>query len=480
MIPAMNPPVDIAETNPGCDNVRRLAYLLSIYPAISHTFLLNEIMELRKKGFVIDVASINKPRWERGTLSDSVADALGKTFYVKNGKPLQTCLLLLKVLVTRPFVVCRGLRGAWQLQSRNAAGVLYSLFYLAEALIVGEWLRSRGHSHLHIHFGGPVATVGMLASIAWRIPYSITIHGPDEFYGVETFCLRQKIQRAQFVLCISDYCRSQIMKLSEPERWNKLHLLRLGVDTQLFQPAPKKGAGHTLELICVGRLVADKGHLVLLGAFYRLLSRGHKIRLRIIGDGTERRNLESFVRQNGLGDSVTLEGALSHESTRQLLARADIFVLASFAEGLPVALMEAMAMEVACVSTYIAGIPELIRSEVDGVLVPASSEDGLVEALERLIMDSDLRHSLACSGRQRILELYRLDTNIGLLAATLGAQLEQMPSSGRGIAAPSYVPLVQVTSDNVGAWRASNMSLFKLLAGITCCLEMYRGIMYRC
>jgi len=206
-----------------------------------------------------------------------------------------------------------------------------------------------------------------------------------------------------------------------------------------------KGDRSVVEIICVGRLVPDKGHLVLLRAFSCLLSRGCKLRLRIIGDGTERRRLESFILEIGLRESVILEGALNHDNTRRLLAQADIFVLASFAEGLPVALMEAMAMEIPCVSTYIAGIPELIRSEVDGLLVPASSEAALVEALSRLIMDADVRRSLGRSGRRRVLDLYSLDANVRLLAKTMRAQLEQLPVSGCGPVIPSYAEPVQVT-----------------------------------
>jgi colanic acid/amylovoran biosynthesis glycosyltransferase len=440
----MNSLGDVPEDTANRNHGRRLAYLLSVYPAISHTFLLNEISELRKRGFVIDVASINKPKWAGSMISDSVAGALQTTFYVKARKPLHLCRLLLKVLVTRPDVVCRGLFAVWQLESRSAAATIFSLFYLVEALILGDWLCRHGHTHLHIHFGGPVATVGILTSMAWRIPYSLTIHGPEEFYDVDKSYLRKKVEKARFVLCISDYCRSQLMKLSEPAQWDKLHVVRLGVDAHLFAPRLERKNDGGLVLVCVGRLVPDKGYLVLLRAFSRLLSGGYKLRLRIIGDGTERRRMESFILDNRLGDSVTLEGALNHDATRELLAQADIFVLASFAEGLPVALMEAMAMEIPCVSTYIAGIPELIRSEVDGLLVPASSEESLVEALARLIMNADLRRSLARSGRQRVLDLYNLDANACMLAKTFESQLDKETAKVRGLSSPSYVPAMRV------------------------------------
>jgi glycosyltransferase involved in cell wall biosynthesis len=313
----------------------------------------------------------------------------------------------------------RGLRVALSLDPFNPGAALYALLYLAEALLLGDWLQRRGHSHLHIHFGGPVATVGMLTALAWKLSYSLMIHGPDEFYDVEKFYLRQKVENARFVLCISDYSRSQVMKVSNPSHWSKLHVVRLGVDLHTFAPVPAGAPSGPLELLCVGRLVAAKGHLVLLRAFADLRRRGHDIRLRLIGNGAGRAEIEAFIAQEKLYDCVILEGALNHEATRQKLMLAGIFVLASFAEGVPVALMEAMAMEIPCVSTFVAGIPELIRGGLDGLLVPPSSATALSAALESLIVDADLRRRLGASARSRVAELYNLEKNTRFLASVL-------------------------------------------------------------
>ncbi len=409
---------DIKDDQPSTQR-RRFAYLLSIYPAISHTFFLNEIAALRNLGFAIDVASINRPELAAGFASAVEAAELQTTFYIKAMSSARIFLILLKVLFWHPQVVFRGLRAALSLDGWNLRATGYALFYLAEALLLGDWLRRRGHNHLHIHFGGPVATVGMLASIAWQFSYSLMIHGPEEFYDVEKFYLRRKVERAQFVLCISDYCRSQVMKVSDPAHWRKIHVVRLGVDLRLFAPAPPVGPSNAIEIICVGRLVPAKGHLILLRAFCDLVRRGHNLRLRLIGDGIERRETESFVTREKLHASVIFEGSLNHEETRQRLARADIFVLASFAEGLPIALMEAMAMGIPCISTFVAGIPELIRDGLDGLLVPASSDQALSAALERLISDEELRRRFAIAGRQRVEEFYDLQKNVRSLADTL-------------------------------------------------------------
>jgi colanic acid/amylovoran biosynthesis glycosyltransferase len=405
----------------------RLAYLLSIYPAISHTFFLNEIAALRRLGFVIDVASINRPERAAGPASAIEASELKTTFYIKAMSPTRTSLLLLKIFFRRPQVVFRGLRAALSLDSWNLPATGYALFYLAEALLLGDWLWRRGHKHLHIHFGGPVATVGLLAAMAWQVSYSLMIHGPDEFFDVEKFYLRQKVERAHFVLCISDYCRSQVMKVCDPVHWTKLHVVRLGVDLGIFGPVAPVDRGDAIEIACVGRFVPAKGHLILLRTFANLLRGGYSLRLRLIGDGSERSEMESFLAREKLGGSVILEGALNHEATRHKLMQADIFVLASFAEGLPVALMEAMAMGIPCISTFVAGIPELIRDGLDGLLVPASSEHALSAALERLISDAELRRRFAIAGRRRVEEFYDLQKNVQSLADILQSYIREVP-----------------------------------------------------
>jgi glycosyltransferase involved in cell wall biosynthesis len=166
--------------------------------------------------------------------------------------------------------------------------------------------------------------------------------------------------------------------------------------------------------LCVGRLVPSKGQLILLRACDLLHSKGYSFRVRLVGAGPDREHLEAFAKQKGI--AVIFEGAKSHDETRILMGRADIFALASFAEGVPVALMEAMAMEVPCVSTRVAGIPELIRDGLDGLLVPASSVEALASALQRLTEDPLLRRSFGVAGCKRVLELYNLPQNVGSLA----------------------------------------------------------------
>jgi colanic acid/amylovoran biosynthesis glycosyltransferase len=405
---------------------RRIAYLLSRYPAVSHSFFLNEILQLRRLGLEIEVASINSPDRSKDVLPPAELEESARTYYVKHGSRLRAGGILLQTMLLRPGVFYRGLKCALELGGWDLHAKLYALFYLAEALLVGDWMRRRGCSHLHVHFSTAVATVGMLAASAWRIPYSLSVHGPDEFHNVGEYYLEQKVARAKFVFCISDFCRSQLMRLSSPDHWKKLEVIRLGVDPAVFAPRcrQERGAGDTFAIVCVGRLVPAKGQLILLRALAELLEQGFKVRLQLVGEGEDRRHLEAFVGGSStLSSAVEFKGALSHEETRKVLEGADLFVLPSFAEGLPVALMEAMAMEIPCISTYVAGIPELIRDGVEGRLLPASSEVNLVSAIREMIEYPQQRRRLAAAGRQRVLALHDLTENARRLAVAFETNL---------------------------------------------------------
>jgi colanic acid/amylovoran biosynthesis glycosyltransferase len=393
----------------------RIAYLLSQYPAISHTFFLKEILGLEQLGFQIKTSSINLPDRPVTVLTPSEAEASRSTYYIKAANYWEAIKTLASVLSRHPRVYLRGIRAALQLGTWNVYRQLYSFLYLLEALLLGAWMEKHQLHHLHVHFGGPVSTVGMLTAQAWNYSYSLTIHGPEEFYDVDLFHLPQKFRDAKFIFCISNFCRSQVMKYSPPSQWDNIHVLPLGVDTNQFAPMPRK-SGTTVQLISVGRLVPAKGQLVLLQALGSLVNRGLTFHLTLIGDGSDKKLLKQFVASHHLDHLVTFRGALNHDETRAQLALSDIFVLPSFAEGVPVALMEAMAMEIPCVSTQIAGIPELIRNETDGILVPASSVDALADALQRLIEDEGLRRRFGSSARNRVIEHYNLTRNVQKLA----------------------------------------------------------------
>ena len=413
----------------------RTAYLLSRYPAVSHTFFLDEVIGLRALGMEIETVSINAPDRALTDLPEVESAEAANTYYVKGpgaaGRLVAAC-------VAHPLVLLRGLFAVLRMPRLRLRERGFWLLYLAEAMLIGGWMRERRIRHLHVHFGGAVATVGMLTAKAWRLPWSLTIHGPEELLNVEAYHVREKINAAEFVFCISDFCRSQLCRLMAPEQWSKFSVMRLGVDPRVLQPraqsVPRRlkphigGSGFgtaeavpfggadsserkTAELVCTGRLVAEKGQRVLLEALVLLRARGVSVHATLIGGGPELGNLKSFVAEHGLGEEVTFAGALSHGQTLDRVREADVFALASFAEGISVALMEAMSMGVPCVSTTIAGIPELIANGVDGLLVPPANAEALAAALHSLLKDTEYRQALGARGRERVEHEYNLRTN---------------------------------------------------------------------
>jgi glycosyltransferase involved in cell wall biosynthesis len=247
------------------------------------------------------------------------------------------------------------------------------------------------------------------------VGYSLTVHGPDEFYDVQGQYLVEKIAAADFVVCISSYTRSQLMKLSPYADWSKFFVARLGVDVSVFS-SMDRNPPDCFEILCVGRLVPAKGQHLLIAAIERLTLEGRRVQLRLVGDGPDEASLRTQAARILHPECVVFEGAVNQDRIRSLYAAAHVFCLPSFAEGLPVVLMEAMAMGIPCVSTSIAGIPELIRNEMDGLLVAAGDTDALVASLGRLMDDSGLCTRLATSGRARVFEQHNLTRNIKSLA----------------------------------------------------------------
>jgi len=400
----------------------RLAYLVSEYPAVSHTFILREVRGLRALGFEVLTASINAPR-QPAAMASADRDEASRTFYIKPAGALAALRAHLQTLRRHPLAYLRGLGFALGLGGGDLRQLLFSVFYFTEALMLGNWMARRGVRHLHVHFANAAATVGLITSRIFGTGFSLTVHGPDEFYDVKRLRLKEKIEGAAFVFCISQFARSQLMKLVDVSQWSKLEVSRLGVDAGVFKPRPFRRSPSPLSLLCVGRLVPAKGQHVLIAALDRLLRSGRNVTLRLVGDGPDRTSLEREVTRRGLCARVSFAGSVNQDQIGQYYCEADVFVLASFAEGIPIVLMEAMAMEIPCVATAIAGIPELIRNEVDGLLVPPADDRALADAIGRLVEDEQLRWRLGQAARQRVKDQFDLELNVARLACRFNARL---------------------------------------------------------
>lgn len=402
----------------------RLGYLVSRYPAISHTFILREVLLLAPLGITVIPASINEPdRPTAGLTAEEQVEA-ARTFYVKRSGLASALAAALGCLTSRPGPFFSTLLEAFRLAGADLKKLVYQLFYFIEACLLAQWLRRERLSHLHVHFATPASMVGLLAARLAGVTLSITVHGPDEFYDAPGYRLAEKIAACQFLCCIGSYARSQLMKLSPPEHWDRFEVAPLGVDPSQFPPRPFRDDPDPFEILCVGRLVPAKGQHILIQAATRLSQQGRRFVLNFVGDGPDRASLEAEARRLHIEAHVHFAGSVNQDRIREFYRRADVFALASFAEGVPVVLMEAMSMEVPCVTTWITGIPELIRNGLDGMLVSASDDVALAAALAKLQDDPGLRRRLGAAGRARIVDQYNLPRNVERLAAIFRRRLQ--------------------------------------------------------
>jgi len=240
---------------------------------------------------------------------------------------------------------------------------------------------------------------------------------------VPGFYLPVKVKDAAFVCCISHFTRSQLMTFTPPSHWHKLEVSPLGVDPLIFTPRPFRQNPMPFEILCVGRLVPEKGQWILIQAVTQLLAQGYPLRLHIVGEGPARQHLETEIQQQQVTEHIIFTGAVNQDQIMTFYRQADLFVIASFAEGLPIVLMEAMLMEIPCITTHITGIPELIKNGQNGLLVPPSDTQALIEAIIYLINNEELRLQIGKAGRQRVLEQYELKKNTEQLATIFRCRL---------------------------------------------------------
>lgn len=393
----------------------RVAYLTSEYPALSHTFILREITSLRRQGLSIATSSIRKPE-HLEKMTDTERQEAQETYYIKETPKLDILGMHLGLFLRNPMAYGRMFKEAFKVWKRNLGHPIKAIGYLAEAGILLHWMRESKCSHLHVHFANPASTVALIASRYGSISFSLSIHGPDVFYNVDAHLLKEKLQAALFTRSISHYCQGQLMRLVPHSFWERIHIVRCGIEPETFSRA--QAPQNTVpQLLCVGRLVNAKGQHTLLQACRALSDQKRAYHLTFVGDGEDRRSLEQLTQSLGIDNCVTFTGALGQDDVRQHYRTADLFVLPSFAEGVPVVLMEAMASEISVVSTRITGIPELIEHGKEGSLVPSADVQSLVQVLQHLLDHPDERKRLADQGRKKVETLYNLQKNTEQMGA---------------------------------------------------------------
>jgi len=366
----------------------RVAYFITEYPNVSHAFIRREIQALERQG--VDVFRIALRGWDATIYDDCDREEQARTRYVLQGGIGRLLIAMLRVALRSPARFASALALAVKMGWNAERPIPFHLAYLAEACVTLEWLMESGATHVHAHFGNNSAEVVMLVNALGGPTYSFTVHGPREFDRPFYIGLREKMRRAKFVVAITSFCRSQLFRWVEHEYWPKIKVVHCGLEAEFFG-TDDRPASAVPQLVCIGRLCEQKGQLLLIEAAAVVAARGLNFKLVLVGGGEMRAEIEALVVRRGLQQKVELTGSVSTARLREEILRARALVLASFAEGLPMVLMEAMALRRPVITTYVAGIPELVKHGESGWLIPAGAVEDLAEVMEEAIVADEER-----------------------------------------------------------------------------------------
>lgn len=397
----------------------RLAYLCNLYPAVSHSFVRREIEGVENAGHSVVRFTVRPPASNLRDEADlreaeQTETVLGKGF----GRLL---LSVMAMALSHPLKTLAAATAAYRLSGPGMKAKARHFAYWLEAAWLVRRLDKLAIDHLHVHFGTNPTAVAVIARAWGGPPFSFTAHGPDEFDAPIELSLRAKIEAASFVVAISSYGRSQLMRWCKPEKWNKIQLIRCGVDAGFLNAKAEEVSPNSTEFVCIARLSGQKGLPLLIGACAQLRKRQTLFSLTIIGDGDLRQTIDAEIRKHDLCEIVKLTGAQSSDEIRTHLCRARALVLPSFAEGLPVVLMEALALGRPVIATMIAGIPELVDASC-GWPIPAGSQQALVQAMDMALRASANELSaLGRAGRYRVQAMHDSEKN-GREIASIFAQ----------------------------------------------------------
>ncbi|HKR98774.1 MAG TPA: glycosyltransferase family 4 protein [Candidatus Dormibacteraeota bacterium] len=396
----------------------RLAVICSRYPAVSHSFVVNEVRALRDSGFDVHAVTVRRPR-EEELLSSADREEDARTFAVLPPSLARFAAAHLRALLSHPLRWLGTLGLSLRLSTGGLRSGVWRLFYFAEALVVWDECRRRGVRHLHAHFANVGSDLALLAAHfggeEWS--WSFTMHGCSELFEDTPHRLPEKIRRAHLVVCNIDFTRAQLMKLVAHEQWERLHTVRCGIDAHRFETPARHASEGPLRVLTVARLVPGKGHALLLEALASLRERGIETATTFVGEGPEREALERLAGELRL--DVRLAGVVGQDELRAFYEDAELFCLPTFAEGLGVVLLEAMSAGLPVVSSLVMGVPEVVEDGETGLLVLPGRADLLAEALVRLAESHELRERLGSAGRRWVEDEFGIERASTQLAGLL-------------------------------------------------------------
>ena len=401
-----------------------VAYLINQYPQTSQSFIRREIAALESEGIPIQRFTVRS--WGGKLVEPADIQEKERTRVILAVGAGGLAMAVARTALTHPLAFLKSLGLAIRVGRKSERGVLMHLVYLAEACVLRKWLAEAGANHLHAHFGTNSATVAMLCQELGGPPYSFTCHGPEEFDSPRQLALGEKVRRSAFAVAISEFGRSQLYRWSDAKDWHKIHVVRCTVDASFLKgETPQVQAGVFPEpptFVSVGRLSEQKGQAVLIEAAGLLREQGANFFLNILGDGELRTHLEAMIDRLNLRDHVRLSGWADAGTVRREMLRSRALVMASFAEGLPVVIMEALALGRPVIATSVAGIPELVESGICGWLVPPGSAPALAEAMNTALAAPEVTlRQMGAQGAARVARWHDAGSEAAKLAALFRA-----------------------------------------------------------
>lgn len=391
----------------------RIAYFTNTYPRATDTFIRLEVLGLRQRGFDVKTYSVRKSGEDHDVDHEVITEKQNTSFILPINLS-EFVTVFLTFLMLKPRRLLSGLYITFKTLRPGLKGFILQMAYFIEALILAERLTKDHIEHIHNHLGDNSGTVTLIASKLSNTPYSISIHGPHIFFDGMYWSLNEKTKHSKFISCIGYFCRSQMMLYTESQYWEKFQIIRCGVDLEKY--TIRTGERSAGSILFVGRLSDEKGVNVLLESLALLKSQNIEFRLTVLGDGPSRRDIERQINQLQLDGLVELLGYVDQTTIREFLSETDIFILPSFAEGIPVSLMEAMAIGVPVISTHVGGISELIIDNYTGLLCYPSDSVGLANSIRKYLSDQGFKEKIVEQARAHIEKEFNVDEQIEKLA----------------------------------------------------------------
>lgn len=368
----------------------KIAYLMSRFPKVTETFVVNEIHELLKEN--IDVGIYPLKQESHSVVQPKAKSLMDRVYYsgVLNGAIIKANLL---TLLKQPISYLTTLLSVIKCNISSLNFVVGAIGYFPKAVYLARLMQQHQITHIHAHFVNHPTLVAYIIHQLTGIGYSFTAHGSD--LHKRQAMLKEKFESAKFAVMISNYNRDFFYRHTKLEPSDKLHIVRCGFDNDTFLPTVKESHSGPLQILCVASLREVKGHTYLLDAAKVLQERNLDFEMHFIGEGEERSALTEKVNTLQLSKQVFLHGAKTQAEILPFMQQADIFALASFKtksgnrEGIPVVLMEAMAMEVPIVASNVSGIPELVQDTVTGLLAEPQNGNDFAEKIIQTVTDKN-------------------------------------------------------------------------------------------